>query len=578
MATNIISALGAGSGVDVKALAQGLVDVEKQPREDAINAKIDTQERRISGYSALMLSLGNVKTAFQKLNDLNDFNASTVVNSEPTIVSAVTTSAAVPGRHSVEVQRLASLQRDASNSFSSKTQSLNSGNAFSITLTLDGDAQNSIRVATATPQGIVDAINDSAQGVTAQLIDTGDASNPYKIVLAGPMGAEGTFSYTSDDASGGTPRTDTLTFQAATATGTITVAGVSVDVTAGQTATEVAEAVRVALAASDFITGVSGRGIATGSSAGELDLTWVASDGSNPLFASSDPDSTGATVAATVSTAFVSGSAVSGLDLAETSLTSAADALVVINGLSVTRSSNVVDDVIPGVYLDLLSADVGNPAEITVRRDTAVIKENLNAVVTAYNDAMSDIAILKGERSDDPEDVYSGSLRGDSQVRRIEAQLRQMFMADSSTPGDNLTAFRDLGLDIDKTGVMSIDSTELDAALTDNFDDVVMLFSANTNNQTELGVANRGIAGDAVKAINDLIGTRGTIATQSAASKTRIVGYEAKLEELDTRMTALLARYTQQFSLMESLVGQTNSMRESLKSSFEGMMAMYTKK
>ena len=47
MATNIISALGAGSGVDVKALAQGLVDVEKQPREDAINAKIDTQERRI---------------------------------------------------------------------------------------------------------------------------------------------------------------------------------------------------------------------------------------------------------------------------------------------------------------------------------------------------------------------------------------------------------------------------------------------------------------------------------------------------------------------------------------------------
>ena len=43
-------------------------------------------------------------------------------------------------------------------------------------------------------------------------------------------------------------------------------------------------------------------------------------------------------------------------------------------------------------------------------------------------------------------------------------------------------------------------------------------------------------------------------------------------------MTALLARYTQQFSLMESLVGQTNSMRESLKSSFEGMMAMYTKK
>ena len=38
---DIIGALGAGSGVDVKALAQSLVDVEKMPREEAINTKIN---------------------------------------------------------------------------------------------------------------------------------------------------------------------------------------------------------------------------------------------------------------------------------------------------------------------------------------------------------------------------------------------------------------------------------------------------------------------------------------------------------------------------------------------------------
>lgn len=62
---DLIGALGAGSGVDVKALAQSLVDVEKLPRESAFNEKIDDQERRIAGYSALMLSLETVKTAFQ---------------------------------------------------------------------------------------------------------------------------------------------------------------------------------------------------------------------------------------------------------------------------------------------------------------------------------------------------------------------------------------------------------------------------------------------------------------------------------------------------------------------------------
>jgi flagellar hook-associated protein 2 len=574
---DIIGALGAGSGIDVKALAQSLVDVEKMPREEAINSKIDDQERRIAGYSALMLSLETVKTAFQKLNDLNDFNAGTVNNSAPSVVSAVTTSAAVPGRHTIEVQRLAAAQRHASGAFASSTVSLNSGNPFSVSLTLDGDVQSSIRVATDTPQGIVDAINDADQGVEAQIINTGDATSPYKIVLSGPIGSSGAFSYTTDDGTG-TARADTLTFLAATADGTITVGGVSVDVAAGQTAAEVAEAVRMALAASDFIAGVSGRTITTGSGAGELTLQWATSDGADPLLTASDADSTGATVTSAEHTAFIAGASVAGLDLGASVLSTAVDALVVVDGLAITRSSNAVDDVIPGVYLDLLSTNTGSPADIRVTRDTAAIKENLQAVVKAYNDAVSDIGILTGARSDDSEDIYSGSLKGDSTVRLIKSRLREMFVTDSSTPGATLTAFRDLGLDLDRTGVMSLNETSLDSALANHFDDVVTLFSASTNNQSEFGIASRGIAGDAVKAINDLISSRGTIMTQSEGSQTRIDEYKVKLEALNTRMEALLLRYTKQFGIMETMVGQSNALRESLTATFDGMMAMYTKK
>jgi len=43
-------------------------------------------------------------------------------------------------------------------------------------------------------------------------------------------------------------------------------------------------------------------------------------------------------------------------------------------------------------------------------------------------------------------------------------------------------------------------------------------------------------------------------------------------------MDALLARYTKQFSVMDSLVGQTNSLKTSLKSTFDGMMSVYTNK
>ena len=43
MATDAISVLGAGSGMDIKALTTSLVDAERVPRKDAIDKKIPLQ-------------------------------------------------------------------------------------------------------------------------------------------------------------------------------------------------------------------------------------------------------------------------------------------------------------------------------------------------------------------------------------------------------------------------------------------------------------------------------------------------------------------------------------------------------
>jgi flagellar capping protein FliD len=43
-------------------------------------------------------------------------------------------------------------------------------------------------------------------------------------------------------------------------------------------------------------------------------------------------------------------------------------------------------------------------------------------------------------------------------------------------------------------------------------------------------------------------------------------------------MEKLLKRYNLQFATMESLVGNVNAQKTSLKSTFEGMMSMYTNK
>ena len=96
---NIVNLLGAGSGMDVKALAQSLVDAEKQPRADAINKKIDKANARISGYSALRYGLDQLKTAFSALNNKSDFNAVTLSNNKTSYFTATADSNATAGNH-----------------------------------------------------------------------------------------------------------------------------------------------------------------------------------------------------------------------------------------------------------------------------------------------------------------------------------------------------------------------------------------------------------------------------------------------------------------------------------------------
>jgi flagellar hook-associated protein 2 len=67
----------------------------------------------------------------------------------------------------------------------------------------------------------------------------------------------------------------------------------------------------------------------------------------------------------------------------------------------------------------------------------------------------------------------------------------------------------------------------------------------------------------------------GLIDTQSKSATTQIAKYKEDLSVLEDRMEKLLTRYMSQFSVMESIVGNSNSMREGLKGTFEGMMKSY---
>ncbi len=199
---NVVSALGAGSGVDVKALAQSLVDAEKTPRKDAIDKKITASQARITGYAAVASSLATFKTAFESLNTKTDFSAVSVSSAQTNAFYVTTSSAATAGNHSVTVSALATPQRSVSSAYTTTTDAVNSSTAFDITL--DGLAFSSvaqtvsISSANATPAGVVSCINAANLGVTAALIQT---DSGYQIVVNGDTGTDKAFSISGGDLS-----------------------------------------------------------------------------------------------------------------------------------------------------------------------------------------------------------------------------------------------------------------------------------------------------------------------------------------------------------------------------------------
>jgi flagellar hook-associated protein 2 len=273
--------------------------------------------------------------------------------------------------------------------------------------------------------------------------------------------------------------------------------------------------------------------------------------------------------------AFTLSSSASGLSFGA-NIQNASDAKLTVDGVTYTRHSNAVTDIIKGVTFNL-SAPTGTPASINLTRDTSSLVTSINSMVSAYNDAMNVLTAVSDPKSTLA--TYGGTLVGDSTVRMLKQKLRDMMLGSSSTPGSAVGALWQMGITVDEKGVMSVsDTTLLNTTLTNNFDDVVKTFTGNQNKLTALSTIPGGLAGDAVKQLTSLLSSSGPIATKSATATTQNSKYQDDLTALQTRMDALLKRYQTQFAAMNSFVGGINSQKTSLKASFDGMMAMYTNK
>lgn len=226
-----------------------------------------------------------------------------------------------------------------------------------------------------------------------------------------------------------------------------------------------------------------------------------------------------------------------------TTLQPAQDAIIFVDQQQVTRNSNEFSDVIAGVSFSLVKAEVGVTETLTVGLDKASVIDKVNKFVKAYNGVATTIGQLGAF---DPETGASGQLQSDAGLRSIESQLRRAI---SDPVADvDLGTLAEIGITTDSTGRLVVDSTELNEAIDNDFTAVSQLFSGDEGLSSRLdSLLERYVASD------------GILTSRTDGIQEQLDTIADDRLNLETRLATIEARYRSQFTALDALVSQLQS-------------------
>ena len=171
----------------------------------------------------------------------------------------------------------------------------------------------------------------------------------------------------------------------------------------------------------------------------------------------------------------------------------ATDASVTVDGVDFARSSNTINDIIPGVTLNLESLGSGT---LTITTDNTAIALNIQDFVDAFNEL---IGFIDEQTEFNPETFKTGVLFGNSAVQSLETTLRRIVSGPVVGGSGTFGFLSQIGITTQDDGTLILDEVKLDQALTTDLDSVVSLFtssgSASDANVTFVGFTDNTVAG-----------------------------------------------------------------------------------
>jgi flagellar hook-associated protein 2 len=222
---------------------------------------------------------------------------------------------------------------------------------------------------------------------------------------------------------------------------------------------------------------------------------------------------------------------------AMTETVAASDAQVRIDGQLRTGSTNTFTDLVEGATITLTKETAGSAHSLEIAGDSTTAKTSLQAFVSVYNAAQS---ALRSSSNYNPETKKASALTGDSMVRGLQSQLRNIM------GNNNVSDLKALGVSVGKDGTLSFDAASFEKGIAE---------------QPTLAGRVLGKDGSIASSLETLLKSNldsgsGVLVQRTNSLNKQISKLEKDLDDLDLRMEKNYERYTKQFTAMDSLVAQ----------------------
>ncbi|MBF0242740.1 MAG: flagellar filament capping protein FliD [Desulfamplus sp.] len=232
-----------------------------------------------------------------------------------------------------------------------------------------------------------------------------------------------------------------------------------------------------------------------------------------------------------------------------------------VDGIDYQRqSNNEITDVVSGISLDL--KETGS-SSFNVDSDFEKVQTNLEEIVSTLNTLITD---TKAKSKYDINNKEKGILFGESSVLRISEDIKTL-MGQKFDAGGEISTLYDLGLEVEKDGTLSINTTTLQKAFSSNSEDVIKFFTGDSEKKRD------GFGDMLYEKMTKYTGSTGLMTVEIDSAQARISKMDLEIQEDTKRLDQRYESLTKQFVKLDSFMSQMKS-----QSSFLDMMFNTNKK